>query len=121
MSSLNSHQFGPYEQYDDSDSALSHRASWNKHNGVDAWGDKIRQPFDGHGAFNCNNYNCVEHPTEQYAMYHGGTQVQGMPGWLAHDTDPDKDVKRAVGGAFHEAGMTEDAHYLLDMNKRRGG
>lgn len=88
---LNSHQFGK-----------------DSH---DAWGRPLMQPYDGHGAWNCNNYECPEHPQSMYEQNPGK-----MPGWLAHDTDPQRDTKRAVDKMFHESGMAEDAEYLMKMN-----
>lgn len=84
---------------------------------TDAWGHPVKQPYDGHGAFDCNNYKCTEHPKSLYQNERGAAPV-GMPGWLKHDTDPHKDVAREVGKAFHETGQTEDARYLLDQNRQ---
>lgn len=78
---------------------------------TDAWGHPIMQPYDGHGAFSCNNHECSEHPKEMYDYQPG----QGAPSWFTHDTDPDRDIKREVNKAFHETGQHDDARYLMDQ------
>jgi hypothetical protein len=66
----------------------------------DAWGRPLMQPYDGHGAWSCNNYDCVQHPKEMYQE-----RQQGMPGWLQEDLKPpeQKAVEREVGRHLHEA------------------
>jgi 8-oxo-dGTP pyrophosphatase MutT (NUDIX family) len=104
-----SHPTGPYYQGDESDEAISHAVAWDRENGVDAWGRPLHQPYDGHGAWDCNNYECVEHPQSMYE------QGVGMPGWMQHDLDPDKDAKREVNKAFHETGEHDEARWLMDQ------
>lgn len=36
---------------------------------VDAWGNRVYRPFDGHGTWNCNNYECDEHPFFLYGTH----------------------------------------------------
>jgi hypothetical protein len=76
----------------------------------DAWGRPLMKAYDGHGAWDCNNYNCPEHPQEMYDHQPGQA-----PGWMVHDNDPNKDVTREVNKAFHDSGTQEDGRYLLDQ------
>lgn len=81
---------------------------WAEANNRDAWGRPKMQPYDGHGAWDCNNYDCTEHPQSMYEQ--GG--VQGTPGWLSHDAHPDAEVRRQVNQAMPRSD-TEDANWLL--------
>lgn len=82
---------------------------------TDPWGHPYHQPYDGHGAWNCNNRNCAEHPQH---LYEQGPGPVGMPGWMKHQNDPNRDLVREVGKAFHEQGLSEDAHWLLDQQRQ---
>ena len=72
----------------------------------DAWGRPLMQPFDGHGAWNCNNYDCTEHPQSMYEQQPGK-----MPGWLEHDTagPEERDLRKQVNDA------TSGSEWLLDQ------
>lgn len=78
----------------------------------DPWGRPKMQSYDGHGAWDCNNYDCAEHPQ---SLYPQEGQPQGMPGWLQHDTAPDRDQKHEIDKHFHETQGMGDADYLLDQ------
>jgi 8-oxo-dGTP pyrophosphatase MutT (NUDIX family) len=81
----------------------------NESLGLDAWGKPKKQPYDGHGAWDCNNYDCTEHPQHMYE------QGVGMPGWMKHDLQPteEKDLGREIGRHFHET--EPEAGWLLDQ------
>jgi hypothetical protein len=78
---------------------------------TDVWGHPVMQPYDGHDAWSCNNYDCPEHPQELYDYKPG----QGAPGWMQHVNDPDRDIKREVDKTFHETGQHDEARWLLDQ------
>ena len=73
---------------------------------TDGWGIPIMQPFDGHGAWDCNNYGCTEHPQSMYDHKPGQA-----PGWLLHDTvsPAERDVRKQVNDA------TSGSEWLLDQ------
>lgn len=87
----------------------------NEARGLDVWGRPKMQPYDGHGAWACNNYSCAEHPQSMYPEE--GKHPVGMPGWMSHDLqDPEtKEIGREIGKHCHDQGMTEDARFLLDQ------
>lgn len=33
---------------------------------LDPWGRRVVQAWDGHGAWNCNNFECAQHPQGLY-------------------------------------------------------
>lgn len=87
----------------------------NEKAGLDAWGSPVRQPYDGHSAFDCNNYSCTEHPDSMYEMYRTDKPtLQSTPGWLSHDASPDADLRREVNQAMPRQD-TEDANWLLSQ------
>lgn len=97
----------PHTNGQHSDFAQKHHAEGR----TDAWGHPLMQAYDGHGAWSCNNYNCVEHPQSMYEQKPGQA-----PGWMQAEHDPHKDLTREVGKAFHEQGHAEDGRFLLDQN-----
>jgi hypothetical protein len=72
----------------------------------DAWGRPLHQAFDGHGAWDCNNYDCTEHPQSMYEQKPGE-----MPGWLANDvaSPEEKNLRKQVNDA------TSGSEWLLDQ------
>ena len=94
---------------------LDEHSDWAQRNyeagRTDAWGVPLTQPFDGHGAFNCNNRDCTEHPQ---SMYPQDGQIQGVPGWLEHDAAPDE-----VQGLRGEVNDTlKGNEWLLDQQRQ---
>lgn len=78
--------------------------------GRDSWGRPIKQPYDGHGAWSCNNFECTEHPQRMYDQ----PGLAGMPGWLNHDAGPDAQMRREVNQAMSPKD-TQDANWLLEQ------
>lgn len=89
--------------------------AWAEANNRDAWGRLKMQAYDGHGAWDCNNYECAEHPQ---AMYDEKSGPQQMPGWQQADSHPDRDMHREIGKALHEQVDTNDARWLLDQHSQ---
>ena len=92
---------------------LGQHFDWHEQNGRDAWGRPKVKAFDGHGAWGCNNRECVEHPQALYDQDY--RKPQKMPGYMEHDLSPHRELAREVNKAFHENPSVSEPEWLMGL------